>query len=883
MGIAKMNRSAVSRLGFVISCCCALPLAFPGSSFAVEVRAVSPDGAFQTLSESPAEVLAAEAWVRPIVYQPVRLVPNQLQATLQMAPMEFSDMARQAPLVMSVPMPDGTFARFDVVESPVMAPELAAKFPEIRTYLGRGIDDPAATMRSDLTPAGFHAQILSPSGSVYIDPITRGNIEHYASYYKRDLVPLDRGFQCLVGTDLAPPGLTQADLDQRVSDNHENVAPVTSGDILRTYRLAVAATGEYTQFHGGSVAAGLAAIVTAVNRVTGVYEVEVAVRMELVPNNNLIVYTNGGTDPYTNNNGPTMLGQNQTNLNAVIGSANYDVGHVFSTGGGGVANLAVICSGSKARGVTGLPSPIGDPFYIDYVAHEMGHQYGGNHSFNGISGNCSGGNRNAGTAYEPGSGSTIMAYAGICGTDNLQSFSDPYFNFINYQEIRAHVTGSANFCSVQTATGNTPPTVDGGPDYTIPRQTPFALTATGNDVDGDTLTFNWEERDLGAAQAVSAADNGTSPIFRSWNSTLDGIRTFPRLSNLLNNTLPIGEKLPTTNRLLRFRVTARDNRAGGGGVETDDVQITVTTTSGPFQVTSPNTNVTWGGLQTVTWNVAGTTTAPVNCANVDITMSQDGGLTYPHVLATATPNDGSEQVLLPAISTLTARIKVACNGNIFFDISNTNFRVDPAATNPPLVPITLPHSASKNRYVSIVPNNPGIVAFRVDLTAGPGTLGTVGWLDAPVDLGCPSNCMGEMVSRIVDAPVYRLWTEPVVHISDCEIVPAASYNIHATQDALVFSSPLSAQTTAHPQDKDWADVASGFDGLSWGPPDGFANVTDVLAVLATIAQSTGAPSRTWTDLHNETPNYIVNVADVQQVVFGAAGNLYPYGDPASCP
>lgn len=846
--------------------------AFASTTHAFEVLAVSPDDAFETLSETPPTVLLAEPWVRPTIYQPVRLVPAALQFTLSQAPMEFSDLARQAPLEFAIPMPDGSFARFELVESPIMAAELATRFPEIRTYLGRGIDDRSASLRCDWTPAGFHAQVLSPHGAVYIDPISRGDVEHYASYYKRDYTTADRGFQCLVQDE--------GFVDRLNPDQF--AAPVTSGDILRTYRLAVAATGEYTAFHGGTVAAGMAAIVTAVNRITGVYEVDVAVRMVLVGTNDLVVYTNSATDPYTNSNGVTMLGENQTNLNAVIGSANYDVGHVFSTGGGGVASLSVICSGSKARGVTGLGSPTGDAFYIDYVAHEMGHQFGGNHSFNGVGGSCAGGNRNGSTAYEPGSGSTIMAYAGICGSDNLQPNSDPYFHFINYQEIRAHVTGSGGVCSVQTATGNTAPTVNAGLDYVIPKQTPFVLTAMGNDVDGDALTYLWEERDLGVAQAVSAADNGTSPIIRSFNPSGPS-RIIPRLSNLLNNTFAVGEKLPNTNRALKFRVMARDNRAGGGGVETDDMQLTVTTSSGPFLVTAPNTNVTWGGAQTVTWNVAGTTMAPVNCANVDISLSEDGGTTYPHLLATATPNDGSEQVVLPSITTLTARMKVACSDNVFFDISNVNFRVDPAATNPPQFPASLPDSATKNRYISIVPSNAGIVAFRVDLTAGPGSLGTVGWLDAPVDLGCPGSCTGELVSRLVDAPVFRLWNESVVHISDCEIVPAATYGISASQNGTLFSAPLSASTTMHPLGKDWGDVSGPFLGGAWDQPDGFANVNDVLAVLATIKASSGAPPRTWTDLHNETPNYIVNVADVQQVVFGAAGNTYPFSAPANCP
>ncbi|MCH7516136.1 MAG: T9SS type A sorting domain-containing protein, partial [Bacteroidetes bacterium] len=511
-------------------------------------------------------------------------------------------------------------------------------------------------------------------GTVYTNPYRRIDNRYYISYYKKDFIT-NRETISLSCTVL---GL-ESEIAQQLKEQVENGPDVFTGEELRTYRLACAASGEYTVFHGGTVELGLAAIVTAVNRVTGVYEREVAVRLVLIANNDLIVYTNPATDPYTNSNGFTMLTENQTNLDAVIGSANYDVGHVFSTGSGGVAFLTVICqNGFKAKGVTGLLNPIGDPFYIDYIAHEMGHQFGGNHSFNGNAGSCGGGNRNASTAYEPGSGSTIMAYAGICGSQNLQSNSDDYFHNINFVEIVNHTTGSGNSCAQITATGNTPPTVNSGTGgFTIPINTPFILTGSATDPDGDTLTYNWEEFDLGPAGHPNSP-SGNAPIFRTFDATLEPWRTFPKLSDLLNNTQTIGEILPSYTRSLKFRLTVRDNRAGGGGVDYDEIQFDVTNAAGPFLVTTPNTSVTWQGnsVQTVTWDVANTSAAPVNTTDVNILLSVDGGITYLITLASNTPNDGGEQVLIPNDPTTQARIKVEAAGNIFFDISNEDFTIE---------------------------------------------------------------------------------------------------------------------------------------------------------------------------------------------------------------
>lgn len=598
-------------------------------------------------------------YITPLVFRTVYLNNSELFSLLQSAPSEINVKAINSNSIINLPMPNGKNQKFRFSESPVMEAELAAGHPEIRSFVGQGIDDPYATVRFDISPLGFHAMVLSPFGCVFIDPFSMNETEYYISYYRDDFRPAaQRHFTCLTAGDNKPV--------------INNSTIKRTGEQLRTYRLAVATTGEYTTLLGGQ-ANTLANINTTVNRITGVYEQDMSVRLTLIANEMDIIYTNGATDPYSNNNGNAMLGENQSNLDNVIGNANYDIGHVFSTGGfGGIAGLTVVCvTGQKGRGATGSTNPVGDPWAIDYVAHEMGHQFGGNHTQNNL--NC---NANPPTAWEPGSGVTIMGYAGVC-PPNLANNSIPYLHGGNlFAEMLPNTqTGLASSCPVVTNTGNNPPSITMPVvSLTIPISTPFSLTGTATDPNNDPLTYSWEQSNIGP-QGNPNNPVGNAPIFRPFTPVTNGTRVFPKLSDIINNTQTLGERLPTYTRLLRFRLTVRDNRAGGGGVASDEIVFDCIETAGPFLVTYPNTNVTIGGTIIATWDVANTNTAPVNCQNVKISLSTDGGQTFPTILAASTPNDGTEGVTLPAIDNTTARLKIEAADNIFFDMSNANFTI----------------------------------------------------------------------------------------------------------------------------------------------------------------------------------------------------------------
>lgn len=628
------------------------------------------------VTSTQASKMLSTSKVYPERYRTLDLNYEAMKAQLLQAPaQEASHAMKLSAVVIEIPMPYGSFEKFNIVETPMMEAGLAAKYSNIKTYTGTSVENPSNIVKIDIGPYGFHAMVLSADGRYFIDPLSNATTTTYMSYYRKDLPTWANTFNCSTVSDEKFEAETKARLEAYYQRGGAAVVQ------LRTYRLALACTVEYSSAATGSgnptKEQVLAKMVTSMNRVNGVYETDVAVHMNLVDNNDTLIYLPGTTDPYSNNDGGAMLSQNQTTVNARIGSANYDIGHVFSTGGGGIAGLGVVCTSSKAQGVTGSPSPVGDGFDIDYVAHEMGHQFAGNHTFNSVTGACGGGNRSGGTAYEPGSGTTIMAYAGICGADDLAAHSDPYFHAISLDEINAFInSGQGNNCPVKTTTTNNPPVVNAGASYTIPISTPFTLVGSATDPDGDELKYSWEQMDLGPAGAPNVT-TGNSPLFRFFPPTSQPVRTFPKLNDILTNTQIKGERLPNYGRSMKFRLTARDNKAMAGATGKSEMIVTVSAAAGPFNISSFNTidTVYVGSTETITWNVANTNTVPVNCGYVRILLSTDGGLTFPITLSDSTANDGSEAVTIPNNISNTARIKIQALGNIFFDISNASLRV----------------------------------------------------------------------------------------------------------------------------------------------------------------------------------------------------------------
>lgn len=641
---------------------------------------------------------------------------NGLKNALARAPKRLAA-GEKSEIIISFPNSEGRMENFKVRENSNFEPELAAKYPDIKSYVGEGLENSNSTIYFSISPLGLSSmEIYGDKSAVFIEPYTK-DLSSYVVYKKSDKKDNLNKFECTV-IDVAQKGVTNSNVMAR---------PNADDALLRTFRLALSCTGEYATYFGGTKAQALAAMNNTMTRVNGVFEKDFASRMVLIANNDAVIYTNASTDPYSPASSMSNWNsQLQSTLTSVIGEANYDIGHLFgaSGGGGNAGCIGCICTnGSKGSGYTSPADaiPSGDNFDIDYVAHEMGHQFGGNHTF-------SMNNEGTGVNMEPGSGSTIMGYAGITSQD-IQPHSDAFFHAVSIQQITNNI--KAKTCSVNTATGNSIPTANAGLDYTIPKGTPFMLTGTGTDANGDSLTYIWEQMDnasssqTGASSAASAT-KASGPTFRSWTPTTSPTRYFPRMASVLAGaTTTAGseitvEALSNVARTLNFRFTVRDNRAGGSGNNSDDAVITVNGTAGPFSVSSQNsaTTYTGGTSQTVTWNVAGTTANGVNAANVDILWSTDSGNTWTTLLA-GTPNDGTQAVTIPNVSTTTGRIMVKGSNHIFFDVNNANITVnagsgtDTVAPTAPTLTASGTTSTSTNLSWSGATDNVGVTGYDV--------------------------------------------------------------------------------------------------------------------------------------------------------------------------
>ena len=541
----------------------------------------------------------------------------------------------------------------------------------IRDLAGPATNNPAYRASIVLTRTSLSAALTNPEGTFYLNSIRETN-------QVRLTVAPDRGralheYQCLTSIAETEPLLP--------SRGGLNAQSQSFSNVVRTFRISPAATAEFTQFHGSKEAAILE-VVTAISRASGIFHRELGISFRLIDQFERMIFTNPVTDPYSSNDpSEQLLHESQHAFDDMIGTENYDVGILLIRGPYGLAYFSSVCDPArKGSSCIGLPEPAGDAFHVNLVTHELGHQFGAKHTFNSPNGLCAE-RRDGWTSFEPGTGSTIMSYSSLpCTGDSFQPRHDAYFHSETIKQILDFVNSGLAHCAQSTPRENRPPSVNAGPEYTIPTGTPFVLTATGSDPEGDTIFFNWEQRDLGPARALSAPDDGQGPLFRSMPPSIDATRMFPRLELVLAGTDAPEERLPTKPRTMRFRALARDSH-DNGAINWSDTQLQVVDKGAPFKITSHNNAQTLSNRTTLTWNVASTDSAPISATHVRITLSTNGGQCFSIVLTNSTPNDGSEEIVLPEIATSDARMKIEPINNIFFDINDA-----PLSINPPVQP-----------------------------------------------------------------------------------------------------------------------------------------------------------------------------------------------------
>ncbi|MBL4746344.1 MAG: proprotein convertase P-domain-containing protein [Flavobacteriaceae bacterium] len=597
---------------------------------------------------------------------------SKVFATFLKKPIPKREMLKVSGVIISFPDGSGSLDSYRIKEASIMHPDLQAQFPQIRSFIGESTSKKGNSIRFSHSSLGIHAMIFRDGKSVeLINPLAQLN--YYEVVSKKNSKDTN-DFQCLVEENLSV-----APSKELIESGVKSV----SDGLLRTFKLALACTQEYSNFHltNQSIASNetdivkktavLAAINKTMTRVNGIFERDLSVTMQLVSNQLDLIFLKED-DGFTNDDVTSLINESQTIINNVIGFSNYDIGHTFSTSEGGLAELKSTCTVYKAKGVTGSLNPISDSFDVDYVTHEMGHQFGASHTFNGDAPNCDNGNRAYATAVEPGSGTTIMSYAGICSPINVQMNVDAYFHAVSIAQIYANITGSSSCASVG-GTNNSAPVVEAGKSYVIPVGTPFVLAAVASDADQDPLTYVWDQIDTGlVVEFPTPSSTVTGPLFRSFPPTINSKRYFPKLETVVTGALSsTWEVLPSVSREMNFGVLVRDNNLNGGQTAYDTTKISVTDTAGPFIMTSQTQAETWqeGEVKTITWNVANTTGNLINCLEVTILLSTDGGFTFPITLAQNVPNNGSYDIIVPKETSFKGRIKVKASNSIFYTMN----------------------------------------------------------------------------------------------------------------------------------------------------------------------------------------------------------------------
>lgn len=567
----------------------------------------------------------------------------------------------------ALPMPNGDFIILVIAPSYIMSPALGQKYSSIRTFEALPANGENRNASIIVSPNGLYAQYEINGERYYIDSVSSDKPDQMTVYKTEALQRSSHSIRERSTQSFAPS------LSVTPDQGNELLAALEEP---RLYRLAMSASAEYTKFHGGTKVDGLAAIVALVARINQVFKTDMNIVFQLVDNNDAIIFEDEDSDPFYNDSFDVEV--NQQVIDDTIGFDNYDIGHVVNTGGGGFALIRSVCSEFKAQGVTGSDVPVNDPFWIDYVAHEFGHQFGAFHTFSGLDGSCDEFTVSPISAYEVGSGSTIMSYAGICFTQNVTQFVHDNFHIRSIGEMADFLLNDiGSNCATILNDDNTAPVVDAGADIVIPANTPFTLTGSAQDEDITSLTYSWEQYDL--ANLDEPDNTKFGPLFRAFSPTSSSSRTFPQMSDILSGMSTFGERLPDVERDMTFRLTVRD---GTGGIAQDLMRVTVA--GGPgFTVTLPEAAELWSeSQQTFQWEAANTALIPVSCPEVDILLSTDGGGTFGTIVAKNTANDGVETVYLPRLISQEARVMVRCSDNRFFAVNNGAFSLDIADKMP---------------------------------------------------------------------------------------------------------------------------------------------------------------------------------------------------------